>query len=145
MRIICGLLSSQGIDVASRYDRTLIRAIVTAAYLGWMAFGAASIFAPRDAQEKGRGNGLNTVAVGVLSVFWGLFALQRSPWSFYLYICFPIYFWHQALLRGWTPMLRVLQDGESGIFKTVRLAMHGCLVIAALESMVVCSDLSQYS
>ncbi|OSX56657.1 hypothetical protein POSPLADRAFT_1076538 [Postia placenta MAD-698-R-SB12] len=125
-----------GLRYLETYDRTLIRAIVTAAYLGWMAFGAASIFAPRDAQEKGRGNGLNAVAVGVLSVFWGLFALQRSPWSFYLYICFPVYFWHQALLHGWTPMLRVLQDGESGILKAVRLAMRACLVVAALESMV---------
>lgn len=80
-------------------------------------------------------------AASVLVGFWALFVRQRSPWTFYIYIIFPCYFWNQVLVRATRPLLHYIRQGQSGsVFGPV---LRGVLVVAALQSMVVstCSRL----
>ncbi|KZT00391.1 alkaline phosphatase-like protein [Laetiporus sulphureus 93-53] len=130
-----------GLRYLETYDRTLIRAIVTVAYLGWIAFGAVSIYLPQNNPESGhaedQSSALDVIAAVVLAGFWSLFTLQRSPWTFYLYICFPTYFWHQTISRAWTPLLEYIKGGSMHISTARNILAQVCLIVGALESMVI--------
>ena len=111
----------------------MIRGIVIAAYLGWIAFGAVSIIFSSDEHQNPAP--FHIAAMSVLAGFWALFAKQRSPMSFYIYILFPCYFWDQVLVRASKPLLQYIRQGQQG--SVVKVALRGSLVVAALQSMVV--------
>ena len=67
----------------------MIQGIVIAAYIGWIAFGATSILLPQTSSGTPGGLPFHVAATSVLVGFWALFAKQRSPWTFYVYIVFP--------------------------------------------------------
>lgn len=85
-----------------RYDRIMLQEIVYTGYLGWCAFSAISIFAqPQSTSSKLSGRGrfvLTSSALAVLSVFYVIFALQGEPWTYYLYVAFPCFFWCEVFL-----------------------------------------------
>ncbi|KAI0668974.1 PigN-domain-containing protein [Trametes maxima] len=127
----------EGLRYLQTYDRLMIRGIVIAAYLGWIAFGAVSILLPpSSSQSSASTNALpvHVVAAAVLGGFWSLFAKQRSPWSFYVYIVFPCYFWDQVLARSGGPLLQYVRRGHTA--SLLGYAFRGALVVAALQSMV---------
>ncbi|KAI0776671.1 PigN-domain-containing protein [Trametes elegans] len=125
----------EGLRYLQTYDRLLIRGIVVAAYLGWIAFGTASIlFPPSTAQSTVNTFPICLVATAVVAGFWALFAKQRSPWSFYVYILFPCYFWDQALIRAGGPLLRYIRQDKAGSLAGDVLCV--LLVVVALQSMV---------
>ena len=113
----------------------MIQGIVIAAYLGWIAFGATSILLPQTSSGT-RGLQFHVAATSVLVGFWGLFAKQRSPWTFYIYIVFPCYFWDQVLVRASGPLLQYIKRRSAR--SIVGPVSQGLLVVAALQSMVVC-------
>lgn len=118
------------------YDRLMIRGIVIAAYLGWIAFGAVSILLPPEPSQTSLGGlPFHLAATSVLGGFWAVFAKQRSPWSFYVYIVFPCYFWDQVLARASGPLLRGVREARVG--SLIGYVLRGALVVAALQSMVV--------
>ncbi|EMD35215.1 hypothetical protein CERSUDRAFT_107194 [Gelatoporia subvermispora B] len=125
----------EGLRYLQTYDRLLIRAIVCAAYLGWIAFGATSILSPQEQSIAPRSLILDLASASILSLSWGLFALQRSPATFYLYICFPVYFWHQAVHRG-AYLLKQDRKGRPRLADLARVLFRGGLVVSALQSMV---------
>jgi phosphatidylinositol glycan class N len=118
----------------------LIRAIVTAAYTGWAGYSSLFVFQPLPSQSSGV---IRLVALSILVLFWSLFAAQRSPWTFYLYIAFPCYFWQQFMshalpsIRSW---LRSQPSSPSNHFKTIP---QGTAVVVVLQGMVV-SYLSRF-
>ncbi|TFY65328.1 hypothetical protein EVJ58_g2055 [Rhodofomes roseus] len=130
-----------GLRYLETYDRTLVRGIVLAAYLGWIAFGAASIFLAEDKAASGtrrrQFSSLDALAATSLVAFWAAFAKQRSPWTFYLYICFPVYFWHQALLKAKAPLAVYLNASQDHVSDILHFTVKGAAVVAALEGMVV--------
>ena len=113
----------------------MIRGIVIAAYLGWIALGAVSIILPSDEHLSQNPAPFHIAATSVLAAFWALFAKQRSPMTFYIYILFPCYFWDQVLVRASKPLLQYIRQGQQG--SVVNVALRGLLVVAALQSMVV--------
>ncbi|KAI0706031.1 alkaline phosphatase-like protein [Cerioporus squamosus] len=124
----------EGLRYLQTYDRTLIRGIVIAAYLGWIAYGAVSILLPSSSHLSQSQTPVHITATSVLAAFWALFAKQRSPATFYVYIVFPCYFWNQVLVRAGKPLLQYVQRARpSSVFG---LVLRGLLVVAALQSMV---------
>ncbi|KAI0334221.1 PigN-domain-containing protein [Cubamyces sp. BRFM 1775] len=124
----------EGLRYLQTYDRLMIRGIVIAAYLGWIAFGAVSILIPAASKPSTSVFPIHVAATAVLGGFWALFAKQRSPWSFYLYIIFPCYFWDQVFARASTQLLSYLKADRVG--SIAGYIVRGALVVAALQSMV---------
>ncbi|KAK7680798.1 hypothetical protein QCA50_016106 [Cerrena zonata] len=125
--------SLEGLRYLETYDRTLIGAIVVAAYLGWIVYGASAILIPStNAVAAKRGNIVDILAVSLLVIFWTLFAVQKAKFTLYLYVVFPIYFWRQALNRS-IGQLSTLFSGIS----YVDLIVKGIVVITTLEGMVL--------
>ena len=145
----------QGLHYLQTYDRFLIRGIVSAAYMGWTAYAVLHILRLRDFRSLDGGKPashststtfLVTIASWlVLLAFWTLFALQHSPWSFYVYIMFPCYFWWRVLEELGTAILdrnyrRTVSDmpgsgSRNNNFVTVVIKV--VTVVLALQGMVV--------
>lgn len=128
-----------GLHYLQTYDRLLIRGIVTAAYIGWAAYASLFIFRPLDYATPPLKSSwthilVNTTSAVTLLSFWILFAIQRSPWSFYVYIAFPCYFWQQFLLQ----VIPVSQTRTVWSMNHLRVLMSACMTIGVLHGMVVC-------
>lgn len=117
------------------YDRKFIRAMVITAYSGWAAYGAVAILLPSQPSSNVL---LTTLAsLSVLVVSWALFAIQKFPVSFYLYIAFPCYFWHQVLVKAASPSLNWLRSTRTRSDNILKTFARAILVGVALQSMVV--------
>ncbi|KIP05711.1 hypothetical protein PHLGIDRAFT_30805 [Phlebiopsis gigantea 11061_1 CR5-6] len=88
-----------GLRYLETYDRSLIRIMVFVAYTGWMAFSAAHILPAAWVQPISDEQMLDIFSATCLLVSWTLFAMQHKPWSLYLYVTFPVYFWREAVLK----------------------------------------------
>ncbi|KAJ7606827.1 Phosphatidylinositolglycan class N-domain-containing protein [Roridomyces roridus] len=124
----------EGLRYLQTYERMLIRGMAIAAYTGWAAYASLFIFRPLD-RYNGRSNlgALITALSGfTFSSFCILFAVQGSPWTYYLYIAFPVYFWQQFLAQ----VLPVLRTSGLQLKRPFRVVLYGALVITALQSMV---------
>jgi GPI ethanolamine phosphate transferase 1 len=128
-----------GLRYLETYDRTLIRAIVMFAYIGWIAFSAAFILAPsRPPPAASYHNpswipslfGLATVGSCVL------FAVQRLPWTLHIYVLFPFFFWQDVARKvhaNWSAVRSRRLDA-----KWIASTLLGLLLaVAMLQSMVV--------
>ncbi|KAI0075163.1 PigN-domain-containing protein [Panus rudis PR-1116 ss-1] len=126
----------EGLRYLQTYDRTLIGAMVVVAYLGWIAYGAIAVLnIPPPPKPKVT---VWTVSLTSLLLSWSLFAVQRSPVTFYLYVTFPVYFWYQVLSQIDIPKLFTKTQSQSTfISKLLRFAVSGIVVVAILQSMVV--------
>ncbi|KAH7922492.1 PigN-domain-containing protein [Leucogyrophana mollusca] len=131
----------QGLRYLETYDRLLIRAIVIVSYIGWAAYASLSIFSsdgnPKYPISPTRRAVINYTTVAIVLTFWAAFSIQKSPWTFYLYIAFPCYFWQQFALWA-APALRNYRQTEKGATLSYqKLLLRGGLVFASLQCMVV--------
>lgn len=123
----------------SSYDRFLIRSIVIVAYVGWAAYASISLFPavdspPVSAARKGLVDAFTLLTFFISAVaFW----IQNSPWTFYVYVAFPCYFWRAFYLRGLPALFRAISQSS---FSSRQLCIYGLLVVISLQSMVVCAS-----
>ncbi|KAL4070212.1 Phosphatidylinositolglycan class N-domain-containing protein [Scleroderma yunnanense] len=124
----------QGLRYLETYDRLLIRAIVIVAYLGWAAYASISLLplTPRLSATVTRV--INTIAIATLLTFWTVFWMQRSPWTFYVYVAFPCYFWREFCVRGMHAFQKAVRQSSLTYSK---VCGQGIWVFLALQSMVV--------
>ncbi|KAI6115533.1 Phosphatidylinositolglycan class N-domain-containing protein [Pisolithus croceorrhizus] len=124
----------QGLRYLETYDRLLIRAIVIVAYLGWAAYTSISLLPPVDSVSASRSGVIDFGTAAVLLGFWVAFWIQHSPWTFYVYVAFPCYFWREFYSRG-IPALRRCVSESSLTYRN--LFAQSILVFSALQTMVV--------
>ncbi|KAG6841305.1 hypothetical protein C0991_012475 [Blastosporella zonata] len=123
-----------GLHYLQTYERLLIRGIVTAAYIGWAAYASLYIFRPLDfvvPQEAPGAKFVHAMAAVILVGFWALFTLQHAPSTFYVYIAFPCYFWHEFLLQA---MVGLRMPPRLNLWKMLLSAM---MIVAVLQAMVL--------
>ncbi|KDN41908.1 hypothetical protein RSAG8_07125, partial [Rhizoctonia solani AG-8 WAC10335] len=140
-------ITLEGLGYLQRYDRYTIRFIVTAGYIGWMLLSASHVLhthvVPQNPALK---PATNNAGISVLDLLtWtitlsttGIFAYQRSPWTYYLYAAFPIYFF-RGILREGNAMYEILvQEMDWGTFPTPEeLLGWGIGSVAVLECMTL--------
>jgi len=107
--------------------------MVVIAYLGWAAYGATTILFP-DHQPT-FGAAISGVVLVALGTSWALFAIQKFPSTFYIYVAFPCYFWREVLVTSSGPLLELYRSGK--LRGSMKLLVNAVFVIAALQSMVV--------
>lgn len=133
--------SLQGLHYLQTYDRFLIKAFVATAYLGWAAYASLYILRPFDnlsdsfIQATATARIIKIASWTILIGFWVSFALQKRPWTFYVYIAFPCYFWQQFSLQASALARSRLRAGAAAQFGSIFIR---CLVVVfALLCMVV--------
>lgn len=115
----------------------MIRSIVIVAYVGWAAYTSISVFPSLDIPPASA----VLVDAFTLLIFCGsaiVFWMQNSPWTLYLYVAFPCYFWREFYLRGAPTLLKTISKSS---FSSRQLCIYGLLVVVSLQSMVVCASL----
>ncbi|KIJ64347.1 hypothetical protein HYDPIDRAFT_133114 [Hydnomerulius pinastri MD-312] len=126
----------EGLRYLETYDRLLIRIIVIVAYLGWAAYASISVVSGGDIPVASSSRGMFIDVVTFLTllgsgiVFW----IQKSPWTFYIYVAFPCYFWREFILRGAPSVLKAVSQSS---LSYPQIFAQGLLVVGALQSMVV--------
>ncbi|KAL0061693.1 Glycosyl phosphatidyl inositol anchor synthesis [Marasmius tenuissimus] len=125
-----------GLRYLETYQRTLIRTIAAFAYTGWAAYASLYVFRPLDnVQLKGKqtdlANAVHLASFFVFSVFSAMFALEGTPWTYYLYVAFPCYFWDQALSQAGA----VIGQGRFG-GSVQSVALRTALTVGTLVAMV---------
>ena len=130
------------------YDRYVLRFIVTAGYVGWMIFSAlhvphTHVVPPRPSKTSTipQATGLSPLdfpTLTMLATMAGVFAYQRSPWTYYLYAAFPIYFLRSIVKEG-NALYEVLERRmDWGTFPTPEQTLGwGVGIFAVMECMVV--------
>jgi hypothetical protein len=125
-------------DISLRYDRFLIQTIVVAAYTGWIAHGASIVLLDKTPGTFPRFSWSLLVPISILATCWASFALQHSPWSFYVYVVFPVYFWNSAISRTWSPVRLIISSNRLTLKAVLRWMVRGIVVVTTLICMVVC-------
>ncbi|KAG6336740.1 hypothetical protein ID866_2345 [Astraeus odoratus] len=125
----------EGLRYLETYDRLLIRAIVVVAYFGWAAYASILLVPDVERFSIATERGIDIGAIITLLSLWTVFWTRDSPWTFYVYVAFPCYFWREFCLRG-VPAFRLLVTESAWTYR--KLCMQATLVIVTLQSMVVC-------
>lgn len=91
-----------GLRYLQTYDWLFLRAIVTAGYLGWIAYAMTTVLdlhvLHETSQAERTTSGMmffSSLLVGLYSVLW----IQKSSWRYYAYAVFPVYFWEEVFSR----------------------------------------------
>ncbi|ELU38715.1 GPI ethanolamine phosphate transferase 1 [Rhizoctonia solani AG-1 IA] len=128
------------------YDRYVLRFIVTAGYIGWMLLSAlhvlhTHVLPPNPVLKSTDDTGISVLDLlaSMVSLFTvGIFAYQRSPWTYYLYAAFPIYFFRSILREGNAMYETLAQEMDWGTFPTPEEVLAwGIGSFAVLECMTL--------
>ncbi|KAG2120771.1 Phosphatidylinositolglycan class N-domain-containing protein [Suillus discolor] len=115
----------QGLRYLETYNRVLIRIIVIVVYLGWSAYASLSICPLPASSVSDR-----------QPIFWALFAAERAPWTFYVYVTFPCYFWQQFALRGVPIVVQQFKSSDRRGHFIDKVLFHLIIVVVVLQCMV---------
>ncbi|KAK1061663.1 Glycosyl phosphatidyl inositol anchor synthesis [Friedmanniomyces endolithicus] len=133
-------LGLQGLRYLQTYDWLFLRTLVTAGYLGWIAFAfttAVDAYVLDGKYDAERTVMSITAFASVLVALYGFLFAQMSPLTYYLYSFFPVMFWEEVFVRR-----KALVAGRNKLFAkssrqdTLKLALNFVGYIAILEVMV---------
>ncbi len=123
-----------------RYDWFFLRTLASLGYTGWAAYAATHVLTGGATSPDLSEN----ISFGFLAILFGVVGLlvaQSSPWTYYVYVAFPRFFWHSVVQRGW----KYVRDWKNGGAKAgsvrggLKTAGWILLSIGALQGMVVSS------
>ena len=95
-------LTLEGLGYLQTYNWLFLRLLVTAGYFGWMAFGATSIIdihVLRGSTKTQRTAATNMFFSSALILLFSYLLVQHSPWTYYAYAVFPVFFWEEVFAR----------------------------------------------
>ncbi|KAG2070141.1 PigN-domain-containing protein [Suillus decipiens] len=127
----------RGLQYLATYNRVLIRIIVMIAYLGWCAYASLSLFPPPIFPVSDRQRTVVKLTTAtILTTFWLLFAAEKAPWKFYVYVTFPCYFWQQFVLHGVPIVVQQFKSRDRRGPLIGRVIFHLVIVVVVLQCMV---------
>ncbi|GIZ43827.1 hypothetical protein CKM354_000704000 [Cercospora kikuchii] len=133
-------LGLAGLRYLQTYAWLFLRTLVTAGYLGWIAFAfttAVDVHILDGKVDVQRTPGLIITSVSILVGLYSLLVFQASPVTYYAYALFPVLFWEevfarrQALIQGKNKLFANFSKGE-----ITKLAANVLGYLALLEVMV---------
>jgi phosphatidylinositol glycan class N len=141
-------LGLSGLRYLQTYAWLFLRTLVTAGYLGWIAFAFTTAIDLHMLDGKvaiQRTPGLIITFSSVLVGLYSLLFIQSSPITYYAYAFFPVAFWEEVFARR-----QALEQGKNKLFAsysksdTVKLALNVLVYLAMLEVMVCCMNVSNF-
>lgn len=123
------------------YDWLFLRTLVTAGYLGWIAFALTTVIDQHvlhGALTPSRSTASTLFFTSALIALYSVLLVQRSAWTYYAYGFFPAVFWEGvfARRRSIAAGTRKLVVHVVGVRASVALVLEVVAVVAILEAMV---------
>lgn len=72
---------------------------------------------------------------------WALFFVQQSPWTFYVYVTFPCYFWNQVTIHAAIPVGNFFLAKGRAVSSYTGYIIQATLIFGVLQGMVVSEGL----
>ncbi|KAF8518146.1 Phosphatidylinositolglycan class N-domain-containing protein [Hysterangium stoloniferum] len=128
----------KGLRYLQTYDRQLLRTIVTAGYAGWSIFSALFVIQHYGVSLPSTPSSRipRLVAFIVFLAASALFAIRRSPITYYMYIAFPIYFWGEILQKIGSYLTYKADAMPFNRMSVWKNGVTAGLIIVALQAMV---------
>ena len=136
------VLGLEGLRYLQTYDWLFLRTLVTIGYLGWIAFAITTVIDMHVLHGKtvaARGAVLSGSFGALGAVLFSTLLIRRAPFTYYLYVVFPLIFWEEVASQRHTIRL-----GFQALAKNVKVE-HAYLVegiqvlafIGILEALVI--------
>ena len=127
-------LGLSGLRYLQTYDWLFLRALVTMGYLGWIAFALTTVIDLHvlDGKTATSRTGFSNATFGAtMTALYSLLVIRRSPWTYYTYAFFPVFFWEEVFARR-----RALYAGRITLLDHIR-SRHDVfiLLLKTLASM----------
>jgi GPI ethanolamine phosphate transferase 1 len=133
--------SLEGLRYLQTYNWLFLRTLVTAGYLGWMAFGLTSIIdahvLPSPARVQ-RSFASTSFFSSILVSLFSYLVIQKAPITYYAYSVFPVFFWEEVFARR-----EALSQGRVLLFDKfvtlkdrLSLAIQAIAYIGLLQALV---------
>ncbi|RMX87874.1 hypothetical protein D0869_02042 [Hortaea werneckii] len=133
-------LGLEGLRYLQTYDWLFLRALVTAGYVGWIAFAFTT--AVDSYMLGGKIEAARTVTSviafsSVLVALCSFLFVQSSPLTYYAYAFFPVMFWEEVFVRR-----QALAEGKNRVFANfsnqdcVKFTFNVLMYLGILEVMV---------
>lgn len=134
-------LGLDGLRYLQTYDWLFLRALVTAGYLGWIAFALTTVIDLHVVQGNSQTSRTNrtsaafgSLAICIFSFLW----IRKAPPTFYAYALFPLVFWEEVVARR-----EAVMKGGRMLFENVRMEKEFVLLgvktvafVGLLEALV---------
>ncbi|EQK98964.1 putative protein MCD4, required for GPI anchor synthesis [Ophiocordyceps sinensis CO18] len=135
-------LTLEGLRYLQTYDWLFLRALITAGYLGWMAYAITTVIDMFVLPEKisPERNAMSLAAFSsFLVALYAMFFTSKSPLTYYAYAFFPVVFWEQVYAhRGSLTQARgALLGHATSAGSIVTVVLHGALFIAIIQSLAL--------
>src|SRR5207237_9394216 len=91
-----------GLRYLQTYDWLFLRALITAGYLGWIAYaltGVIDLYVLHGRLQPSRTVAGTLVSSSVLTALYASFIISKSPITYYAYAFFPVFFWEEVYAR----------------------------------------------
>lgn len=137
---LCNELSSQalaGLDYLQKYNWLFLRGMVTLGFLGWIFFSFIiylKLFVVKQATEEKANAVYKVIFALITSGILYMLYYQASPFNYYMYSLFPIYFWYNILVNK-----RNLVNGLNQLFMGMGLFTKNLVILSFIgmyESIV---------
>jgi phosphatidylinositol glycan class N len=133
-----------GLRYLQTYDWLFLRTLVTAGYLGWIAFAITTVIdlhVLHGEVETLRTTPSVIIFSSVLVALYSVLLIQQSPWVYYAYAFFPVMFWEEvfarraSLLKGKEVLLGSVVSYKDGLV----LAIKSLAFLGVIEALVSCA------
>ncbi|KAL9090469.1 MAG: hypothetical protein Q9165_005230 [Trypethelium subeluteriae] len=134
-------LTLEGLRYLQTYDWLFLRALVTAGYLGWIAFALTTVIdlhVLNGLTEDSRTITSTIFFSSALVALYSLLFIQSSSWNYYAYAIFPVAFWEEvwarrgALIKG----KEVLFGKDTSSQKLLGFGLNLLVFLGLLEALV---------
>ncbi|KAF1809247.1 PigN-domain-containing protein [Eremomyces bilateralis CBS 781.70] len=131
----------QGLRYLQTYDWLFLRTLVTAGFLGWIAFAATTVVdlhVLHGGTAAQRSVGSVMFFSSALVAIAALLAVQRSSWTYYAYAVFPVAFWEEVYARraSLRDSREVLLGHLHGVKDYLRFLLRAGAFVGILEALV---------
>ncbi len=95
-------LGLAGLRYLQTYDWLFLRTVVTAGYLGWIAFASTTVIdmhVLHGNTQDSRSLWTTTAFSSVLVILYAILWAQKSSFTYYGYVLFPVIFWEEVVAR----------------------------------------------
>ncbi|EDN04366.1 hypothetical protein HCAG_08032 [Histoplasma mississippiense (nom. inval.)] len=91
-----------GLRYLQTYDWLFLRTIVTAGYLGWIAYALTTVIdlhVLHETSVPSRTTFSTMFFSSILVILYSIFWIQKSSWRYYAYGIFPVFFWEEVVAK----------------------------------------------
>ena len=134
-------LGLEGLRYLQTYNWLFLRALVTAGYLGWIAFALTTVIDLHVLHGQTQDTRTTTSTIifsSALVALYSVLFVQSSSWNYYAYAIFPVVFWEEVWARR-----GALVKGKEALFgrdismkKILTFAFNGLAFVGLLEALV---------